>query len=613
MHMKRYSALLYIYKFLGEGRDSYIIIDQSPVTVATLKNDPKLEIATLFLENILPNVPITMPGYQRNVLELESVLKYLCILCQLVLREPIQSICGHRFCNTCVQEFIHQSTGRNKCPKCIEEDPDSEDSVICPEEVNPDYAIRREMKRLPSKCVNHGCSWKGSFSEYMEHEKDCKYLKVMCQNQGCSVKIRKSDLKKHQLEECEMRLIYCELCGIQKHFKDLQIHQLTECPKTPISCKFCSKKILREKLQQHTDIRSGDCKRKRQYCKFHDIGCDELIENGKQPQHDLKASQDHMNLLLYKVSDYNHLSVDIEAKKKDFLQISTFIEQHEGKISALRDHTTRLEGDLKETVSKLKRSPIEYKGGEIYHLIEESEASIKALKNTIAVLERKVTTYEGIVAVLNSEVERSAEIVQSLKREEKRTRELLEAIERKVKAQDRIIALKDVVLAEQDLRIQSLEMVSYDGILTWRITGFARKRRDAISGRTLSIYSPYFFTSRFGYKMCARIYLNGDGMGKGNHASLFFVIMKGEYDAILKWPFSQKVTFMWIDQNNRDHSIDAFRPDPNSSSFKRPTGDLNIASGCPLFMPLSKIDTGSEAFVKDDTAYLRIIVDTSDL
>jgi hypothetical protein len=38
-----------------------------------------------------------------------------------------------------------------------------------------------------------------------------------------------------------------------------------------------------------------------------------------------------------------------------------------------------------------------------------------------------------------------------------------------------------------------------------------------------------------------RLYLNGDGVGKGTHISLFFVIMKGEYDLLLSWPFKHKV------------------------------------------------------------------------
>lgn len=55
------------------------------------------------------------------------------------------------------------------------------------------------------------------------------------------------------------------------------------------------------------------------------------------------------------------------------------------------------------------------------------------------------------------------------------------------------------------------------------------------------IHMFYFVVQQCGYKMCARIYPNGDGIGKGSHISLFFVIMRGHYDALLPWPFSQKV------------------------------------------------------------------------
>lgn len=41
--------------------------------------------------------------------------------------------------------------------------------------------------------------------------------------------------------------------------------------------------------------------------------------------------------------------------------------------------------------------------------------------------------------------------------------------------------------------------------------------------------------------MCLRIYLDGDGTGRGTHLSLFFVVMKGPNDALLRWPFNQKV------------------------------------------------------------------------
>ena len=146
------------------------------------------------------------------------------------------------------------------------------------------------------------------------------------------------------------------------------------------------------------------------------------------------------------------------------------------------------------------------------------------------------------------------------------------------------------------------------GVLVWRIGDLSRRMQEAISGKVVSLYSPPFFTSPCGYKMCGRVYLNGDGIGRGTHLSFFFVLMRGEYDGLLPWPFQQKVTLCLLDQNqsNPRPVIETFRPDPASSSFQRPTSEMNVASGCPLFIPLSSL-IGS-TYCKDDTMFLKITV-----
>ena len=55
-----------------------------------------------------------------------------------------------------------------------------------------------------------------------------------------------------------------------------------------------------------------------------------------------------------------------------------------------------------------------------------------------------------------------------------------------------------------------------------------------------------YYVSRNGYKMCIRAYLNGDGSGYKTHLSLFFVLMKGEYDALLRWSFDYKVSMILV-------------------------------------------------------------------
>ena len=165
---------------------------------------------------------------------------------------------------------------------------------------------------------------------------------------------------------------------------------------------------------------------------------------------------------------------------------------------------------------------------------------------------------------------------------------------------------------DQELRLQLLERATYNGVLLWKIDDFARRRKEAVDGVTISLYSIPFYTSRHGYKMCARVYLNGDGMGKGTHLSFFFVVMKGPFDALLPWPFKQKVTLAIINQAGKKHVTDTFRPDPQSNSFQRPTQkEMNVASGCPMFIRHDQLFNGG--FVKDDCIFLRVTVDTVDL
>ena len=137
---------------------------------------------------------------------------------------------------------------------------------------------------------------------------------------------------------------------------------------------------------------------------------------------------------------------------------------------------------------------------------------------------------------------------------------------------------------------------------------------DAQSERQPSFYSPPFYSSPVGYKMRARLYLNGDGNARHTHMSLFFVLMRSAHDAILKFPFNYKVTFCLCDQtSNKRHIIDSFRPDIRSTSFQRPRSEMNIASGIPKFFPLTMIQQEGNPYVRDDTMFIRVTVDFGDV
>ena len=108
-----------------------------------------------------------------------------------------------------------------------------------------------------------------------------------------------------------------------------------------------------------------------------------------------------------------------------------------------------------------------------------------------------------------------------------------------------------------------------------------------------------------------RLYMDGDGSGKGSHISFFLTIMRGEYDALLSWLFSQLVTLTLLDQTKEKHITQCYRPKPSSSSFWRPNSEMNMASGCPKFVPISVL--AKSKYVQEDTMFFKVMVDTTGL
>ncbi|CAF3175222.1 unnamed protein product [Rotaria sp. Silwood2] len=138
--------------------------------------------------------------------------------------------------------------------------------------------------------------------------------------------------------------------------------------------------------------------------------------------------------------------------------------------------------------------------------------------------------------------------------------------------------------------------------------------KDAQSKRQISIYSSSFYSTPDGYKMKGCLYLNGCENALGTHISVFFVLMRGECDTILKFPFCYKITFVLCDQTpTQRHFTQSFLPDVHSSSFQRPLSDMNNPYGFPKFIPLTTILQQGNSYVRDDTLFIKIMVDFGEI
>ena len=162
-------------------------------------------------------------------------------------------------------------------------------------------------------------------------------------------------------------------------------------------------------------------------------------------------------------------------------------------------------------------------------------------------------------------------------------------------------------IADMDLKIQLQENKTLNGELIWKIDKVDFRMAQARSGKVVALHSAPCYTKQYEYKYCTRLYLQGDGMGRSTHVSLFFVVMKSEYDQSLNWPMQKRITFELINHVNQAESvIESFVSNPRSSSFQRPTNNMNVASGCPMFISIERFLTGG--FVVDNCAYIKTTV-----
>uniref|UniRef100_A0A8C5F7D9 TNF receptor-associated factor n=1 Tax=Gadus morhua TaxID=8049 RepID=A0A8C5F7D9_GADMO len=427
------------------------------------------------------------PGFPKKILANHLEDKHLCNSCQKILRRPLQAQCGHRFCSFCFNKTV--SSGPQKCSACIREDLFEEPtSILKLGGAFPDNAARREIEALTAVCPNEGCTWTGIIKEYEAgHEGDCEFQVILCPS--CKELMRANEKERHNERECPERTLNCKYCKEPFLLKNIKAHDEI-CPKYPMICDGCAKKkIPREKYVDHIRF----CSKFKAPCRFHVVGCDMYVEKEKVHEHERACSYEHLNMLLHFIMG---IKVSLES-----LGVGAALELQ----------------------------------------LHSEKTKVVELGRRCQQLELKVNTFENIVCVLNREVERSVITMETYNSQHRLDQDKIEILSNKVRQLERTVGLRDLSIVEMEGKMREMAAATFDGIFVWKISDFTKKRQDAVAGRAPAMFSPAYYTSKYGYKMCLRIYLNGDGTGRSTHLSLFFVVMRGHSDALLKWPFNQKV------------------------------------------------------------------------
>ena len=127
-------------------------------------------------------------------------------------------------------------------------------------------------------------------------------------------------------------------------------------------------------------------------------------------------------------------------------------------------------------------------------------------------------------------------------------------------------------------------------------------------------YSPPFYTSPGGYKMCVRVDADGFGEGTGTHISVYACLMKGKNDDNLPWPFTGEVIATLLNQlEDENHYTRTLKFPKDNEATRRVVNDDMAPTGCggPKFIAYNKLNFDARQicyYLKNDCLYFQILV-----
>lgn len=224
-----------------------------------------------------------------------------------------------------------------------------------------------------------------------------------------------------------------------------------------------------------------------------------------------------------------------------------------------------------------------------------------------------VSTSESFdVRSLQNELLKQNQIIEQLRLEQKSLQSMLIKRERDLTRISVELQLSKGELCQLKKEFElSKSLIHNDGTYLWRIDNVQQLFRNAKNAsQPLHIISPAFYTSRYGYKISLKLYLNGDKTVRNTHLSAYITIMRGDHDSLLDWPFKYPVTLCLYDRNpTHDHVVHTLKPDLQSECFQQPKMDSNKSGGIPEFCPLWKVYNKEFGYVQNDTMFIKAIVD----
>ncbi|XP_069743634.1 TNF receptor-associated factor 1-like [Narcine bancroftii] len=305
-------------------------------------------------------------------------------------------------------------------------------------------------------------------------------------------------------------------------------------------------------------------------CFFRAIGCKFKGGRAKVQKHEAESVRQHLNLLMDELANLNQKSIP---------------------ANLLPDTSRTLTQWEREIDRAQKGLQNDHQINEICKKLEEFCKLMEAAYQCVTIVETQFTALEDELATLPEKINKCSRIIATLNRQTECNDQLFTDVEDKLTILESKMHRTKQAIQVATAKRMAMEPMMHGGLFIWKIPQINKMLQEAIDGARPFLDSSEFYISSYSYKMCLRIYLNGHEDAKGTHISLYYIVLKGPYDALTQWPFKEKVKLALLNPRNRQQSIlricTASGQDP---ALQRPGEGMNPPHGFPMFLSLSEFN-----------------------
>jgi TNF receptor-associated factor 4 len=196
--------------------------------------------------------------------------------------------------------------------------------------------------------------------------------------------------------------------------------------------------------------------------------------------------------------------------------------------------------------------------------------------------------------------------LKSLEQATKSEQDTIDSLEATVSLQQRIISQLQGTIESHQCTIHSLQAAV--NILRPKVFVLTEYRKKRVAAEKFQF--PPIYTHTNGYHMALAVHADGSGDGTGTHVSVHTLVVEGEHDAGLKWPFVGKVTFTLLNQlEDKNHHTNSMALETTNNAH------VGTTWGEPQFILHSSLAhdlVRNTQYLKDDTLYFRMTVEVAD-